>query len=399
MRKHIIFLLFVFSTLNVFSISKDPKRYLRVVLNNLEKVESATYYSIKEGWAPGDTAAYIIGNSFTKEFNNPFDPTIGASYVSFLQKDTTQSDFCYDGKMRAIVYPDKKEIVIDSFNTRILPFRPLNAPFFNRTKNIIMYALDTKDSITIKTIDKKESVYYCFTIYNSKQVEFFGKAYYLENAFDYGESISKYEIWMDKSTDLPIKIRREMSHDISVESVSNVILNKINIKDFKASDYFQPDYKIVAYLSGNREREENNLVGKKAPDWTLMDTNNKTHSLTGLKSKVIMIQFTSVSCGPCRVSIPFLNKLTSEYKKEDFDFVAIECTANNLRALQFYQNKSAINYTFLKSVKAALKDYDITSFPVFFILDKDHVIKNVFNGYSEEVTDSKIRETINKLMD
>ena len=398
MRKHIIFLLFVFSTLNVFSISKDPKRYLRVVLNNLEKVESATYYSIKEGWAPGDTAAYIIGNSFTKEFNNSFDPTIGASYVSFLQKDTTQSDFCYDGKMRAIVYPDKKEIVIDSFNTRILPFRPLNAPFFNRTKNIIMYALDTKDSITIKTIDKKESVYYCFTIYNSKQVEFFGKAYYLENAFDYGESISKYEIWMDKSTDLPIKIRREMSHDISVESVSNVILNKINIKDFKASDYFQPDYKIVAYLSGNREREENNLVGKKAPDWTLMDTNNKTHSLTGLKSKVIMIQFTSVSCGPCRVSIPFLNKLTSEYKKEDFDFVAIECTANNLRALQFYQNKSAINYTFLKSVKAALKDYDITSFPVFFILDKDHVIKNVFNGYSEEVTDNKIRETINQLM-
>ena len=398
MKKHIIFALFAFITLNVYSAPTDTKSYLRVVLNNLEKVESATYNSTKEDWAPGDTAASIIIHDYIKEYNNNPDSTIGANYVSFLQKDTTQMNFCYDGKMRAIVYPDKKEIVIDSFNTRILPFRPLNAPFFNRTKNIIMYALDTKDSITIKTIDKKESVYYCFTIYNSKQVEFFGKAYYLENAFDYGESISKYEIWMDKSTDLPIKIRREMSHDISVESVSNVILNKINIKDFKASDYFQPEYKIVAYLSGNREREENNLVGKKAPDWTLMDTNNKTHSLTGLKSKVIMIQFTSVSCGPCRVSIPFLNKLTSEYKKEDFDFVAIECTANNLRALQFYQNKSAINYTFLKSVKAALKDYDITSFPVFFILDKDHVIKNVFNGYSEEVTDSKIRETINQLM-
>jgi len=129
-----------------------------------------------------------------------------------------------------------------------------------------------------------------------------------------------------------------------------------------------------------------------------MDTNNKMHSLNELKSKVVMIQFTSVSCGPCRVSIPFLNKLTSEYKKDDFDFVAIECTANSLRALQFYQNKSPINYPFLKSVKAALKDYDITSFPVFFILDKDHVIRNVFNGYSKDVTDSKIRDTINKLM-
>jgi len=399
MKKHIIFALFVFITLNVYSTIKDQTGYLRVVLNNLEKVESATYNSIKEGWAPGDTAAYLIGNSFTKEFNNPFDPTIGASYVSFLQKDTTQMDFCYDGKMRAVVYPDKKEIVIDSFTTRILPFRPLNAPFFNRTKNIIKYALDTKDSITIKTVDKKESVYYCFTIYNSKQVEFFGKAYYLENAFDYGESISKYEIWMDKSTDLPIKIRREMSHDISVESVSHVILNKIKLKDFNAVHYFQPDYRLVAYTFGKRTNEVNKLIGKKAPDWILMDTISKTHSLNNYNSKVVMIQFTSVSCGPCRLSIPFLNELTSGYKKEDFDFITIECSANSMNALKYYQNKNTINYTFLKSVKAVLKDYDITSFPVFFILDKDHVIRNVFNGYSEEVTDSKIRETINQLMD
>jgi len=129
-----------------------------------------------------------------------------------------------------------------------------------------------------------------------------------------------------------------------------------------------------------------------------MDTISKTHSLNNLNSRVVMIQFTSVSCGPCRLSIPFLNKLTSGYKKEDFNFIAIECSANSMNALKYYQNKNAINYTFLKSVKAVLKDYDITSFPVFFILDKDHVVRNVFNGYSEEVTDSKIRETINQLM-
>jgi len=398
MKKHIIFALFAFITLNVYSAPTDTKSYLRVVLNNLEKVESATYNSTKEDWAPGDTAASIIIHDYIKEYNNNPDSTIGANYVSFLQKDTTQMNFCYDGKMRAIVYPDKKEIVIDSFNTRILPFRPLNAPFFNRAKNIIKYALNTKDSNTIITEDKKESVYYCLTFYGSKQVEFFGKAYYIENTFDYGESISKYEIWMDKSTDLPFKIRREMSHDISVEKVSNVILNKIQLKDFNAAHYFQPDYKIVAYLSGNKKNGVNKLVGKKAPDWTLMDTISKTHSLNNLNSRVVMIQFTSVSCGPCRLSIPFLNKLTSGYKKEDFNFIAIECSANSMNALKYYQNKNAINYTFLKSVKAVLKDYDITSFPVFFILDKDHVVRNVFNGYSEEVTDSKIRETINQLM-
>ena len=381
----------------IFGQSKND--YLKKVLNKLKKVESATYNSRREGWAPADTAASGIMNYYTKEYNNPLDSTIGASYVSLLQQDTTQMTFCYDGKMRAIVYEEDKKIVIDSFNVRKLPFRPLTPPFFNYTKSIIKYALETKDSISIKMEEKEDVVYLCLTIFKDQQVEFFGKAYYMEkNPYDFGESTSKYEIWIDKSTDLPFKVRREMSHDISVETISNVSLNKIKIKDFKASDYFQPNYKIMAYGIQNEKRKENNLIGKKAPDWALLDTNNKTQSLKELKSKIVMIQFTSVSCGPCRVSITFLNKLTSVYNKKDFDFVAIECATNSLRALQFYRNKNAINYKFLKSTKAVLKDYGIGSFPVFFILDKNRVIKKMFNGYGEITTDKMIKDTIDELL-
>ena len=390
-------MILMLSSTIIFGQSKND--YLKKVLNKLKKVESATYNSRREGWAPADTAASGIMNYYTKEYNNPLDSTIGASYVSLLQQDTTQMTFCYDGKMRAIVYEEDKKIVIDSFNVRKLPFRPLTPPFFNYTKSIIKYALETKDSISIKMEEKEDVVYLCLTIFKDQQVEFFGKAYYMEkNPYDFGESTSKYEIWIDKSTDLPFKVRREMSHDISVETISNVSLNKIKIKDFKASDYFQPNYKIMAYGIQNEKRKENNLIGKKAPDWTLLDTNNKTQSLKELKSKIVMIQFTSVSCGPCRVSITFLNKLTSVYNKKDFDFVAIECATNSLRALQFYRNKNAINYKFLKSTKAVLKDYGIGSFPVFFILDKNRVIKKMFNGYGEITTDKKIKDTIDELL-
>jgi len=400
MTKHIIFALFVFSALNVYSTSNETKVYLRVVLNNLEKVESATYNGIQEGWAPGDTAASIIMYHYIKEYNNNSDSTIGASFVSLLQKDTTQMEFCYDGKMLASVNKKNKTIMIDSFNVRKLPFRPLTPSFFNYNKNIIKYALDTKDSITIKTEDKKEFIYCCITIFKEKQVEFFGKPYYIEkNPYDYGETTSKYEIWIDKSTDLPFKIRREMSHNISVEKISNVILNKINIKDFNAADYFQTDYTTITNNAGVQKRKENNLVNKKAHDWNLEDINNKMHSLMELRSKVVMIQFTSVSCGPCRVSIPFLNKLTSAYKKEDFDFVAIECTANNLNALKFYQNKSAINYKFLKSNKNILKDYEIPFYPVFYFLDENQVVKKVITGYRENETDQEIIDTINQMID
>ena len=48
-------------------------------------------------------------------------------------------------------------------------------------------------------------------------------------------------------------------------------------------------------------------------------------SLSDFKeSKVLLIQCTGIGCGPCMVSIPFLNKLKQDYKTDDLDVVAIE---------------------------------------------------------------------------
>ena len=131
------------------SYDKNPKTYLKRVLSNLEQIESASYYTTTEGWAPGDTVANMILDRYIKEFNNPLDTTIGASFVELLQNDTTQLKLCYDGIMRAFVKEDDKTIVLDSFTVRKLPFRPIIPPFFNYTKSIIKYALETKDSISM----------------------------------------------------------------------------------------------------------------------------------------------------------------------------------------------------------------------------------------------------------
>jgi thiol-disulfide isomerase/thioredoxin len=204
MTKKIAYLLIVFIIFNACSKPKDNQAYLRTVLNNLEKVESATYFSTREEFAPGDTAASAHMNHFVKEHDNPPDTTIGAS--------------------------------------------------------------------------------------------------------------------------------------------------------------------------------------------------DNTVALKDLKSKVVMIQFTSVSCGPCRASIPFLNELTGAYKKDDFDFIAIECTSKSLNALTNYQNKNAINYKFLSSAKTVLEEYKIRSFPVFFFLDKDFIVREVINGYGTGTTDTEIKDIIDKMI-
>ncbi len=78
--------------------------------------------------------------------------------------------------------------------------------------------------------------------------------------------------------------------------------------------------------------------------------------------------------------------------------MAIECTANSLNALKNYQERNSINYRFLFSTEDVLKDYSISSYPVFFILDENRIIKEVITGYGEGTTDNKIKSAINELI-
>ena len=78
------------------------RTFLKKVLTNLEKIESATYYVTNESWQPGDSTALSTLHGFVKEYDNPMDSTIGASYVSLDANDTTKLEFCYDGNIREL---------------------------------------------------------------------------------------------------------------------------------------------------------------------------------------------------------------------------------------------------------------------------------------------------------
>lgn len=398
-KKLIISLAVLIVLLSASREKSTSKDYLKNVLEKLNKIESASYISEREQWFPGDTAASRIFHQFIQEYKNPSDTTIGAKYVMLDSLTKTNAEFCYDGQMRAVFYRDEKEIIIDSFTVRPLPFRPLNPPFYNYTASIINYALHTKDSISLEIQELKNDIFVRLTINEAEQVEFFGKAFHMPpSPYDFGENTSIYEIWIDKKSDLPYKRRREMSHDISVEICQNAEFNQLNINNFKASDYFPADYKLIPYGTNKNNHKNKAFLNKKAPDWTLQSADKRPVSLSDFKSKVLMIQFTSVTCGPCKASIPFLKELQKEYKESDFEFVAIESSSNNTNVLKTYMDRNRFNYQFLLSDKQVIKDYSISSYPVFYILDQNRIIKEVIKGYGAGNTDNQIRTVINQLL-
>lgn len=399
MKKPVISLsLTVLLLLSSFVGSFASTDYLRRVLNKLEDIESVRFWAEMQTWHPGDNKAAHIANSYFESYRNSSDTLLKVSWARFDTDQKRRLTFAYDGKMKVVRNDGPKEMVVDSFKVKHLPFRPMATPFYNYTENIIRYILENSDSTSVEYVDRGTEVYLKLTIYEDRQVEFFGRAHYLsQNPFTF-DPTSIYELWINKETDLPYKVRREMEQSISVISVSDAEFNTLNIENFMVSDYFPKDYEIREYGQKGIENLPNEMIGKKAADWTLQTVNNQDLSLSDLKSKVILLQFTSVSCGPCKASIPFLKQLSSEYKEADFDFVAIESTSNNPAVLKTYMQRNAFDYKFLLATKDVLSKYSISSYPLFFLLDENRNITNVVNGYGQEKTDEEIRTLINNLL-
>ena len=386
---------------NSFKSEDDKNVCLKRVLKNLEQIQSAKYFITQEAYAIGDSSPVYVMNSMFKEYDNPKDSTIGASYVSLSREDTTQMTFCYDGKMKAQVIKGQNKLVVDSFKVNYAPARSVYPPFFNYTKSIIKYALETQDSISTKIKDMGDSLYFSLLINENKQVEFIGRAIYVENAYTFGNNTSKYEIWIKKEDYLPYRVRREMAQGISVNTRHEYELNKLKIEEFIASDYFQPDYEISFYGEKPKSRKANNknsLIGQIAPSWKLADTKGITTGLKDIKSKVLLIKFTGIGCGPCQASIPFMKELVTELKDQDFEMISIETWQDKISTLQRYSEKNKMNYRFFNSTKMVEENYQIKAVPQFFILDEERRIKAIIKGYEKGKTDNLIREKIKELI-
>ena len=367
--------------------------FLKKVLSNLEQIKSAKYSSTSGGIPPGrkDT---ILATLYTEEYFNPIDTFIGSSFSKIYPYGESKYGFVYDGNAQIFMDWDPNTIRIDSFQNNQLPFRPMSTPFFNYTKSIIKYALETKDSISTEIEDFGDSIKFSIYIPN-KVVEFFGKGYVMDNPYlDSEDAFSSYEIWIHKSDYLPFRYKRTVPHETSWLINNKTEFNIGNIKDFAASNYFPPDYSIV----GQQIKPKKDMMGKTAPEWTLKDANNQSVSLRDLKSKILLIKFTGIGCGPCHASLPFTKQLVQEYSINDFEIISIETWSSDIDYIKSYVDKNRLNYKYLISTEEIKKSYQVNEVPAFFILDENRIIRKVILGYGEGTTDQEIRDAINELI-
>ena len=139
------------------------------------------------------------------------------------------------------------------------------------------------------------------------------------------------------------------------------------------------------------------LVGKKAPDFTLTDINGKSISISSLKGRAVIINFWATWCPPCRAEMPSLNRLYKEYKTKGLVVLAIS-TDTSASAVKGYLSKYPFDFTILLDTdNRASRQFRIFSIPTSFLIDKNSVIIQRFIGEEDWETPeikSKVKEVL-----
>jgi len=111
-----------------------------------------------------------------------------------------------------------------------------------------------------------------------------------------------------------------------------------------------------------------------APDFSYTTVNGGTVSLSGLRGKVVILDFMATWCQPCKNQISNLKTIYSEYSGQGVEIVSlnVDLQASNQELLK-YRNEQGASWDFVTDSDGVSMDpkYSVTSIPTIVIVNKD----------------------------
>ena len=142
-------------------------------------------------------------------------------------------------------------------------------------------------------------------------------------------------------------------------------------------------------------------IGEMAPDFTITLTDGKQVTLSSLRGKVVMLQFTASWCGVCRKEMPFIEKDIWLKHKDNADFALIGIDRDEpLEKVLAFAKSTGVTYPLGLDpgadilAKYALRDAGITR---NVLIDREGKIVKLTRLYNEEEFASLVQQ-INEML-
>ncbi len=140
------------------------------------------------------------------------------------------------------------------------------------------------------------------------------------------------------------------------------------------------------------------LAGDKAPQFSLPSaTDGTVINMKDYLGKVVLVNFFTTWCPPCRQEIPSLNDLHKEYSPKGFAVIGISLDDDSSKVVAKFIQKMEIVYPVLMADSNVSRDFGgVIGIPTSFLVDKKGEVVQRYNGYvTHEVLQKDIDEQLN----
>lgn len=142
---------------------------------------------------------------------------------------------------------------------------------------------------------------------------------------------------------------------------------------------------LTLIILGACSKSAEDLVPEAAPNFTLPRVDGGTLQLAEQKGKVVLLDFWATWCPPCRVAMPHLAKLQTQYGSDGLVVLGMNLD-NNREDLDHYLASEPVNYPILLVDAPTRQAYGgVASVPQTILIDRTGKVRHKFLGYDHKV--------------
>ena len=189
----------------------------------------------------------------------------------------------------------------------------------------------------------------------------------LNGKLAYVYMLKEYKIWLDAKDATPLKFEI----DNGKAGKKEIVYTSVVYNEPMSEDLFTHEEK-AGYVSSVFGIKKEPMLNVKAPDWSLLDLDGKKVSLNAFTGSPIFMEAWVSSCSHCMESLPKIKQIEKEFGDKikvitvNFDYDLLE--TNETMKVQ------DINYLVLQGDAIFDQNYDLRSFPSYFVIDSEGTI-------------------------
>ncbi len=123
-----------------------------------------------------------------------------------------------------------------------------------------------------------------------------------------------------------------------------------------------------------------------APDFTLQTVEGQEVTLSGLRGKVVLLDFWATWCGPCKESIPHLTQLYKNYQDKGFELIGMSLDkSGEMEMVRRFVKSMDIPYSIIMTPEDVARNYKITGLPTTVLIDKEGKVREKIVGFNSTI--------------